>query len=48
MRGKYAAKWGVQMVGTNFKTRSGTLCRIFHGLCRVNAKFYLSFTVPNI
>ncbi|WP_395022505.1 DUF6783 domain-containing protein [Robinsoniella sp. RHS] len=22
MRGKYAAKWGVQMAGMNFKTRS--------------------------
>ncbi|WP_334295875.1 DUF6783 domain-containing protein [Robinsoniella peoriensis] len=28
MRGKYAAKWGVQMAGMNFQTRSGTCLRI--------------------
>ncbi|MDU3242502.1 MAG: DUF6783 domain-containing protein [Clostridiales bacterium] len=25
MRGKYAAKWGVQMVGMNFQTRSRSI-----------------------
>ncbi|WP_416389832.1 DUF6783 domain-containing protein [Robinsoniella peoriensis] len=25
MRGKYAAKWDIQMAGMNFQTRSGTL-----------------------
>ncbi|MDU7030653.1 DUF6783 domain-containing protein [Robinsoniella peoriensis] len=27
MRGKYAAKWGVQMAGMNFQTRFSTSLR---------------------
>ncbi|WP_442969732.1 DUF6783 domain-containing protein [Robinsoniella sp. KNHs210] len=30
MRGKYAAKWGVQMAGMNFRTRSNTYDIINH------------------